>query len=245
MPMKPFKKSHLLSTFFIISLALALCFLTANEKHLPLFESLHNIARNTLEIIYFAAQSLLILQLYHLTRQLKSDHDRSRREMAITLNEHWSYSDKFIQLIVVKRLINSFDSDSRKKVMIGESFNIDIKHKTSVEACLIPFQKEYGYSSESLYSTNDRHITICETGSTMLRQMIVSYFNRLECICTAYRHNVADRDIIAEQFLYLSLPAYEVEHMITLLNLKDSFPGILYFINNIKYKTTDGKAKTA
>lgn len=198
-----------------------------------------------IENIYFVAQSLLVFQLFYLSTQLKADHDRSRRHMSISLFKDWSFDDKFVQIIVVKKLINALDDESKQKMMKAKEFKVDYKYLDRVKSCLTPVAKDYGYDIDDMFRTRKCNVKISECGATMLRQMIVTYFNRLECIFSAYQHNIADRDILREQFQYLASPEYNIEKILDTVGISHCYPGICFFLYDMKRKPNSGKEKAA
>ena len=85
--------------------------------------------------------------------------------------------------------------------------------------------------------------------STQLRWEIITYLNILESVFIAYRHNVADKKIIKEQFRYLVNPTenHFVLEEFRKASGEENYPGIRDFAKELlkeKSETTEGKSKT-
>lgn len=85
--------------------------------------------------------------------------------------------------------------------------------------------------------------------ASQLRWEVITYLNVLESILIAYWHNVADKTIIKEQFLYLVNPRenhFVLEEFRKAAGI-DDYPGIRDFVDGIKKEKESpniGKKKT-
>ena len=180
-------------------------------------------------------------QLMHSNTQMSNDHERSRRENAINALIHFdqnlsnkaSSSRKFVETLEfsqVKSLINQ------------ESFEIDIKCKELFLSCI-----KSSTSTDELYSKDSTTIKISEKISAQIRWQVIIYLNILETVLSAWRHNVADRNMIEEQFEFLVLPEeghYILKDYRKAIGGKGSYPSIEEFaeyIENRRNKVINGK----
>jgi hypothetical protein len=194
-------------------------------------ENVLSVIANVLTII---ALSLALWRVGIMRKTFFSDHDRSRRTKAVDLIQFWS-GKITKQSSIARKLVESFNEDQCKSLSDQREFNVDSNKLILVQE-LFP---KGNFSSESVIKINDAQ-------SSILRWEIVTYLNHLESVLAAWRHNVADQDIIEEQFRYLYDPKKNhtvVEKFRTAENI-DNHPGIRDFINHLKKKgnkATPGK----
>ena len=80
------------------------------------------------------------------------------------------------------------------------------------------------------------NIQISERESSEIRWAIISYLNRLETTLTAVRHNVADEQMIYEQYKYLVSPEEGhslLENFRKAAGGSESYPAIEEFANKL------------
>ncbi|MBN4063495.1 hypothetical protein JYT79_01805 [Cardiobacterium sp. AH-315-I02] len=182
-------------------------------------------------------------QLELSTKNLGADHERSRRETAINLLVEWS-TNLNRRGSIARKFAETLDFNQSKELFNENAIKIDIKNKHLILGCLPDT------TDEKIKSWDDnKTIDLSENESAEIRWIIVSYLNTLETIMTAWRHNLADKQIISEQFSYLV--SAKDGHAI-LKNFREaaggrsSFPGIADFVEETeKVKATGGKDKIA
>ena len=168
-------------------------------------------------------------------KQFKADHERSRREKSVELILEWSKSlnpkassaRKFAEVLNKEQTVSLFKQ---------EEITIESKHKSLLEACLDVIEEK------------GSKIQLSRKQVSKVRWEIISYLNKLEAILSAWRHNVADRDIISEQFQYLIRP--EDGHTLLeefLRASKNSYPSIKEFAEHLNKQADqkNGKDKIA
>jgi hypothetical protein len=82
-------------------------------------------------------------------------------------------------------------------------------------------------------------IEVSEAAVSFVRWQAIKYLNLLESVLSAWRHNVADREMIEEQFAYLSNPQKGYNAMAKLREVMGghNFPAIDTFINEVRRKS--------
>lgn len=172
-------------------------------------------------------------QLDLLKKQIGDDHERSRREHAIALLQHW-ITQLNRELSTAARLVQKLDKNQCRKLFAKESIKIPSECHEMVATCL------HRSGIETVKREGD-FITLQEAQVGIIRWQAISYLNNLEIVMAAWRHNSADREMLAEQFEYL---VDDTEGYDALENLRNAggeaaFPAIAEFCEHIK-----GKRKT-
>ncbi|MEY8238824.1 MAG: hypothetical protein RPT25_00605 [Cycloclasticus sp.] len=186
---------------------------------------------------------LLFWQAKILTSQFKDDHERSRRENAIDMLKLWD-SGLTQKDGVTRKFVELLDFSQSKAIFDQEEFNVEAKHWSMIRSIIPQNSKLLSEYDES--NSSDK-ITIDENDSAHIRWILVSYLNRAETILSAWRHNIADREMIEEQFKYLVKP--EVDHYILLhfrVAAGNTYPSIDDFAKHLKAQSNavEGKPKT-
>jgi len=191
----------------------------------------------------FSQLKITAKQLDTSIKDLKADHERSRREKAIDLLAHW---DRNIKLsgALSRKFAETLSFEQSKSLFKQQSFEVD------------PTHAELFLGSLSNISSKNRDIPtekfkVSERESSEIRWGVISYLNHLETILAAVRHNIADKDMIYEQFTYLVAPTeghYVLEHFRKAAGGSDSYPSIEEFATELKNKhetNNSGKKKIA
>lgn len=173
-----------------------------------------------------------ILALFISLKSLKADHDRSRRHMAVemlkfwvvSLDNHTSSASKFVEKLNRNQCIAIYN---------GEEFDLtDIEEIDALKKC---FDKNE--MPDELHNVTSTPIKVSASTSYHIRQLIVHYLNMLETIMLSAHHNIADKEIVHEQFKYI----YDKTTGKTILkqfreanNAGDYFPAISQYILHLE-----------
>lgn len=182
-------------------------------------------------------------QVKLLSDEVKSDHERSRRENAIDLIFKWTEHMQR-ESTSARKFVESLDSHQALKLYKVEPLTLSLNPiiKGHVATCLAQSRLEPEIDEAS------NQLKLSEAAVSVIRWQAIKYLNTLESVLTAWRHNVADREMITEQFVYIFNPQKGSNAMASfreVLGGKDSFPSIALFIKHLdekgKLPETDGK----
>ena len=133
----------------------------------------------------------IALQVFISHRQLKADHERSRREKSVDVLMEWSKNLKK-EGSVARKIIECLNEEQCREVFKQQELKINIKH----EALLVQL---FGKDLDGLDEPSEK-IMLTEAQSTELRWHAISYLNSLEFTLVAWQHSVVDKQIIESQF---------------------------------------------
>lgn len=199
------------------------------------FKTWLTIVRDSFAIIGIG---LAFWRIYVMRYTFFSDHDRSRRLSALDMIKFWTKS-LTQKSSLARKLVESFSDDQCQSLSNQNSFNIDSNKK---DLLIEYFGKENITESDNLIKLN-------EGQSSILRWEIISYLNQLETVLIAWRHNIADKEILEEEFNYLYKPekGHTLIEKFRIATGIDSYPGIKEFVDSLKKqaekKTKKGKKK--
>lgn len=175
--------------------------------------------------------------------QFKADHERSRREKTIDLMAMWT--ERMIELSpgvrFARELVEYFNDRQCKDFWNLEPFKIDEKHRYLVVGSL-----NYETDAPEL-NTENGTIRLTQHQLSILRSLVSAYLNLLETVIGAWRHNVADREMIENEFSHLISPKDRDFPLRNLLVATGKFPSIKEFSEYLsqKQRKPTGKSRVA
>jgi len=182
--------------------------------------------------------SLIIIgigfQVYIAYRQLKSDHERSRREKAVELLVEWNRGLKS-ESSLSRKIIEVLNEEQCREIMAESSLHLPSKLADKLSNIFPDMEKNTPKDSGS----EDNAIFLSASQSSKLRWYAITYLNSLEFILVAWQYSIVDRKIIEDEFSFLFRPAEGHE---ALKKFRDaagggnSFPAIEVFANHIEEK---------
>jgi hypothetical protein len=166
-------------------------------------------------------------QTLAISKQAKDDHERSRREKAVALLAQWS-SSLTHKSSITRKLVEAMDEQQSRDLFKQNSISIRDDQKALTATAV-----------ENWDMTSNK---LTEKESTEIRWVTVSYLNALESVLASWRHNVADRAILEEQFGYLV--SHEEGHFIlerfrVASGGNKTFPAIGEFADHIRDSRTN------
>jgi hypothetical protein len=156
----------------------------------------------------------------------RGDHERSRREKAIELISQWALNMNK-RGSAARKLVETLDREKSKLLFNQEPLKIGKNHIGLVRAAL----------EAKVDETEGDEITLDENQSSELRWQVVTFLNNLESVLSAWRHNIADKEIITEQFRYLVSKAeghYILEKFRVVAGGSHTYPATQEFVEHIK-----------
>jgi hypothetical protein len=180
---------------------------------------------------------LLWIQLTIYKWEIRNDHERSRRENAVNFLLEWSKGFGR-NASLTKKLVEQFDEEQIQSLFEMRPLRISEEHRNLIIACLDMNAPADGLSGvEGMIELNESQVKV-------IKWQTVSYLNLLEAILSAWRHNIADRDIIEEQFSPLVVPE---KGMTMLENYRgvaggsEALPAVAEFVRTVLKKRNDKK----
>ena len=170
-------------------------------------------------------------------KQITADHERSRRERAVELVFEWAKSLS-PRASISRKFAETLNKEETLSLHKQESFGVDEKYKLLLVGCL--------EEKEENFKVEDKKINLTVNQVVKIRWELISYLNKLESILLAWRHNVADKDIIEEQFKYLIRLEDGHELLPEFISASgDGYPSIKEFAEHLKKtsKVKEGKKK--
>lgn len=161
---------------------------------------------NIADWITACAACITALTLIGLIWQVRSDHDRARRERALELLRQWDEirtPDSFRY----ERLMFELSAKDVAKIQAGQPVEI--------QEC---FAEEY---LPDLKKSDGKYVIDAAT-SRDIRSGMLTLLNTLENMALAYKHGVADREILDEAYYYLLI---EKDLLRRCRNFMDHFGG--------------------
>jgi hypothetical protein len=170
-------------------------------------------------------------QVLYSHKQLKADHERSRREKSVDILMVWSKNLKK-EGSIARKIIECLNEEQCRDVFNQQSVSISRKHENLIKQL---------FKAEHLPDIDQagNEVTLTEAQSTELRWHAITYLNTLEFSLVAWQYSVVDKNIIESQFQYLFRPAdgHEVlKHFRKAAGGENSYPAIEIFTAHISEK---------
>jgi hypothetical protein len=188
--------------------------------------------RETIQIIADIATILgsigligIALQVWVSYKQIKSDHERSRREKSVEMIMKWT-DQLQREGSLARKILESLNEEQSREIHAQQKVKISNKHEKLL--------KQF-FESEIQSESGD--LVLSEAQSIELRWHALQYLNTLESILVAWQYSIVDREIIEIQFAYLFKPSRghaALKHFRTAAGGMDSYPAIEIFSNHIE-----------
>lgn len=212
----------------IIFTVLVLIFAVGGDK----VKGITTIFADIATIIAAGAVFFVMLQAILVKKQLKADHERSRRENSVNLLLEWTKNlDQLSPL--ARKIIESLSEEQTRNLYNLRATKISSEMKISLMQI---FPNESDSSGVEKFSDEGGFITLNEGDVSKLRSLGMNYLNVLEAILVAWQYSVIDRQIIEHQFAFLFAPEqghYALEKLRTAAGGEKSYPAIAIFANHL------------
>lgn len=134
-------------------------------------------------------------QLVLLREQIKGDHERSRRHLAIQDLHHWtSHIDESITS--ARRLCETFDRDQLASVREGKPLRIPKRFRAIADVALET-------NGKADVVEDGEYLVLPAEYAIRMRNQCIRHLNAFEVTLLGWRHSVSDDHIIEEQLGYL------------------------------------------
>jgi hypothetical protein len=162
-----------------------------------------------------------------LAGQITSDHDRSRREKAAELILEWSKQLRR-NASIARNFTDSLSEEEALSLYEQRPFSVASNKESMIIGSLSGVLDE----SKMQLEKENNHIHLTAEQVATINWLALSYLNTLESILSGWRHNIADRDMIQEEFGYLVSPSKGrsiMKNYRLALEGKDRYPAIEEF----------------
>ena len=186
-----------------------------------------------LETIYKIAGILTALgvcfvafQVYLTQKQIKADHERSRRERSVEYLIHWAQKVSAMNSSI-RRIAESLDAENSRLLINNQAFSVLAKYEEDLASIF----------SEQNLEKDISHVKLTNGQSAKIRTEILGYMNLLEAILVGWQYSIVDRKIIEGQFSYLFSPEqghYILENLRTAAGGEKSFPAMTIFAAHLE-----------
>lgn len=189
-------------------------------------------------IAHWVMVIVAIVSVFLILTQLRADHERSRRELAVKLLQEWTKGLK-LECSAVVALVVTLSAEQCDDLAKRKSLSLDDDHRhinrNAVLRCLEFTYKNEGFEIDKII--HGSKIDIDGDYVIFIRFIVMYYLNLLESILAAWNLGVADESILEEQFRFLKLSGYDLEKLrIAAQNNNagvDVYPSIANFILKI------------
>ena len=171
----------------------------------------------------------VIWQGYLLYKQMKADHERSRREKSVEILFQWSNNLQEGNSLA-RKIVESLNEEQARNLLNQEPICIHKKFLDSIKK-LLEIEKD-----DALKIDNDC-IELTESQASKLRWYTLSFLNLLESVLIAWQYSIVDREIIENEFSYLFSAKdghAALKHFRHAAGGEEAFPAIEVFSNHIE-----------
>ena len=175
---------------------------------------------------------LVWVQVKLLRQQIQADHERTRRQNALDLLLEWTKHLKEQSPNAIA-LAETLDDRQSVKLYNRKPFELDKEHEGLLTAAL------KAHFPNLQLTTNNNCIQLKEEEAIIIRMQIINYLNMLESILAFWRHNMADRKILEEQFQTIfdeKNARFCIHRFRQAAGGQETFPAIFEFMRYIQKK---------
>jgi hypothetical protein len=176
------------------------------------------------------AQAALAVSLLLTFRQLRADHERSRRERTLELMEFWTTTivPHARRVYAMRDLVIQLESKQCEAIWKAEDLRVDSKHKYLVALVLDSEIEKLKLSEGGEFVRLEREQV------QQIREVASFYMNCLEVIFCAWRHNIGESKFIDDEFGPLLAPHHGGFPLDQLRMATGVYPSIASFIAHKK-----------
>lgn len=167
------------------------------------------------------------------TDQIRIDNDRARREKAVELMKYYTERfEVFGTSYLIRYMVSQLPRSDCEKLFRGQSLVVSEQFAVDVERFMF---SQFG-ATESIDKTDAHTVKLTERQVSAISRATMYYLNILETIASAWRHNIADRDILDEEFrtVFVKNNQFPLEEF---RNVTGIFPSVKIFARHLIDKT--------
>jgi len=184
---------------------------------------------------------LTLLSLLMIVLQIKSEHEKSRREKAVDLLLQWTQTITK-EMNSVKKIVEKFDGEQCRKLFIEEEFEVNCNIYDDIMEAINEKSDKKEKNDKCAECDGDdadcrKKISLGKKHIRKLRWNTISYLNLLESILVAWQYSIVDREIIEHQFSFQVSPKdgkRVLDNFRKIAGAEDSYPAIEIFCSNLE-----------
>ncbi|HHT9106324.1 MAG TPA: hypothetical protein ACFYD7_10680 [Candidatus Wujingus californicus] len=201
-----------------------------------MFEWITTVKPEWISAVFTAVTAISVLILW---KQVTGEHERGRREKAIELMQMWVTSMISLSpgINFAGKLVERLNEAQCEALWHGRGLELDDDFEHLVSGALTAVGHQY---------TCDKRpgkIRLSDKEAMLVRSQILIHLNMLETVATAWRHNVADRLIIEQEFHPTISPKTNHFTLETFRLVTGVYPSIALFVEDFKSRRQHGVSK--
>ncbi len=169
--------------------------------------------------------------IFLLWRQISAEHERGRREKAIEIMNFFISTRPLEEMALSRLLLNELDKKQSELLFSMQDIQIDSKFEEHLRFVLSKY-----IGSDVKLEENEGLIVLQSTEVIVLRAIVLNLLNTLESMASAWRHNVADREILEDEFCNVVIPRTGRVIFEDFIIASGSYPSLKEFVETIKRK---------
>ncbi len=174
---------------------------------------------------------LVAMQVYFAKKQIKTEHEKDRRLVAIQVVKDWNCSLN-VATPAARGFVQELSVDQCKLLIKRESFSVHVDCGKFLKYALSGIK---GDDSELVIEKDKIQLT--PTQISHLLALVIEHLNSLEVALLTWMNGVADKEIIESQFKYLvSVDSghYVLENLRTAMVGRGNYPAICCFVKHLQ-----------
>ena len=174
-------------------------------------------------------------QLYLLAKQIKTNHEATRRRTTIDVMTTWCNAMQPDTSLAVKAAVNLSEKQC-SDLYHNKPFEVTKEIKTDICKFCVNYNK--CYSDQTALDLKCSLTNGCIVDGQILSSLrwhVVTYLNALETVMTSWHMGTVDKEVIEEQFLFL-LSNGKGRALANFRNAAGGYPYIEEFLDKIKSK---------
>ncbi|MBE3862418.1 hypothetical protein HJ170_23630 [Vibrio parahaemolyticus] len=159
---------------------------------------------NVFDVVMALAAIITTWSVFLIRRQIRFDHERSRREKAIELMHLWSTHPHGLScpiVVLCKNLVDRMTLEHCEKLVAKQAVSLDENLLDELVLLRRHIQTNdliEGYKPENIECTK-----LTAEESILIAQYASRYLNILEIVAASWKHHIADREMIEEEFFQI------------------------------------------
>ncbi|MGL1243318.1 hypothetical protein ACSTKY_11330 [Vibrio parahaemolyticus] len=174
---------------------------------------------------------LVAMQVYFASKQIKTEHEKGRRLVAIQVVKDWNCSLN-VATPAARGFVQELSVDQCKLLIKRESFNVHLDYGKFLKYALSGIK---GDESELVIKQDQIQLTPAQISH--LLALVIEHLNSLEVALLTWMNGVADKEIIESQFKYLvsvNNGHYVLDNLRMAMAGRGNYPAVCCFVKHLQ-----------